>query len=276
MPNNLPSSPDLLLELLELLARGPRDREQILAELSRRASGLAAAGRTAQALEALEAEALIESRRHRGRVAYRATTAGLRALAARRPQPGVVAVLFTDLVGSTRLIDTFGEEHAHRLRQHHFSLLREAIAAHGGHEVKSLGDGLMVVFGDASGAVRCAEAMQRAVALDGDELQLRIGIDAGEPVREADDFFGTPVIVARRLCDAATSGQIVVSDRARKLADCHPESPYESLGTLSLKGLSEPVSVSALRVPIAVPTVASERVRRRVNGQLPLSRVASA
>jgi class 3 adenylate cyclase len=218
---------------------------------------------------------LIESCVDRGEVVYRATVAGLSVLEARGRYSGTVAVLFTDLVESTRLIESLGEAAAHRLRQRHFSLLREAIAAQGGREVKSLGDGLMVVFGDARGAVRCAEAMQRAVACDRDGLGLRVGIDAGEPLREGDDFFGTPVVVAQRLCDAARGGQIVISERVRELLDERTGGEHEPLGALSLKGLGEPVAASALRwTPSREPVVATERVRGSAGLQLPRTAAA--
>jgi class 3 adenylate cyclase len=268
----------LLLELLELLARGALSGERIVAGLSRRSTGLVIpARRIGPALEALDAEALIESQNVRGRVVYRTTTTGIKALEERGRYSGIVAVLFTDLVGSTGLIEAFGEAAAHRLRRRHFLLLREAIAAHGGREVKSLGDGLMVVFGDARRAVGCAQAMQRAVVRDRDGLGLRIGIDAGEPVREGDDFFGTPVIVARRLCDAARGGQIVVSERVHELADEQGGGEYEPLGALSLKGLSEPVPARALRWTLRrEPAVDGARVRRRAGAELPVPRTAPA
>lgn len=254
MSSESSSSTDLLLELLELLAHGAMDRAQIRKAFSRAALRPPKVARWSAALDALEDEGLIESDGNPGRSAYRTNAAGLHALHERRRDPGIVAVLFTDLVGSTSLIATFGEAGAHRLRRRHFSLLREAVAAHGGHEVKSLGDGLMVVFSDAARAVACAEAMQFAAARDGDGLGLRIGIEAGEPERDGDDFFGTPVIVARRLCDAGKRGQIVVSELVRRLADRCGERRYESLGPLSLKGLQEPVLASALPVPATAPS----------------------
>ena len=74
-----------------------------------------------------------------------------------------VTVLFTDLVGSTELASALSPEAGDELRRAHFSLLRQAIAASGGTEVKNLGDGLMVVFPAASAALSCAVAMQQAV-----------------------------------------------------------------------------------------------------------------
>ncbi len=100
---------------------------------------------------------------------------------------GTVTLLFTDLVGSTELLERIGDDEAERLRRLHFGLLRDVLAARGGHEVKSLGDGLMVVFGSAVGAVGCAVAMQQAVLRHnrrqpGLRLGVRIGLHVGEPI----------------------------------------------------------------------------------------------
>ena len=119
----------------------------------------------------------------------------------------VLTVLFTDLVGSTSLLSALGDDAADELRRAHFSVLREAIASHRGREIKNLGDGLMVSFSSAREAVACGAAMQAAVSSRPDRLELRVGIDAGEPINENGDLFGTPVVVARRLCDAATAGR---------------------------------------------------------------------
>lgn len=91
--------------------------------------------------------------------------------------------MFTDVVASTRLIERLGDGDGHRVIQRHFESFRAAITTHSGHEVKCLGDGLMVVFGAASDAGACAAAMQAAVDREGDGLGRRIGVHAGEPVR---------------------------------------------------------------------------------------------
>src|SRR6516225_9418938 len=74
-----------------------------------------------------------------------------------------LAILFTDVVGSTELSQRLSTEAADELRREHFSILRRAIAETGGSEVKNLGDGLMVVFGSASAALACGVAMQQGV-----------------------------------------------------------------------------------------------------------------
>src|SRR5919202_1361881 len=104
--------------------------------------------------------------------------------------PGFVTVLFTDLVGSTALFDRRGDDVADALRRQHFDALRSAVAAHGGREVKSTGDGLMVAFSSAVSAVRCAVAMQEATTGAPDGPELRVGLDAGEPVADGDDLYG--------------------------------------------------------------------------------------
>ena len=76
----------------------------------------------------------------------------------------VLTVLFTDMVGSTALLSTLGDDAADELRREHFSVLRSAITAHQGREVKNVGDGLMVAFPSAREAVACAAAMQQAVS----------------------------------------------------------------------------------------------------------------
>jgi len=120
-----------------------------------------------------------------------------------------VTLLFTDLVNSTELLRRVGDERAQRIFQAHHKLLRDAVAANGGHEVKWLGDGLMVAFPSAAAAVRCAVAMQQAARrrVGGERLVIRVGLNAGEALREETDYFGTPVVVARRLCAARRVGR---------------------------------------------------------------------
>ncbi len=83
--------------------------------------------------------------------------------------------------------------------------------------MKSTGDGLMVAFASAVAAVRCAVDMQRATAAVGG-LPLRVGLDAGEPLPDGDDLYGTPVIVASRLCDTAGRGEILASEVVCRIA----------------------------------------------------------
>src|SRR5712691_37266 len=136
---------------------------------------------------------------------------------------GLITILFTDLVGSTELASEIGDAAADELRRDHFASLREAVAATGGTEVKTIGDALMVSYPGAADALAGAATMQRAVErhnrkLGAARLAMRVGISAGDASFEAGDWFGTPVVESSRLCAAATGGQILVADIVRVLA----------------------------------------------------------
>lgn len=262
---------ELLLVVLALVEESPRTAGAILTELQRRVGDdwLVRGGRVFVALDALEAEGLTEVHSADGRASYGVTPAGAEALRERAGAPilahlsgsaqggpagtrvagelGQVAVLFTDVVSSTALFDRHGTAHAHEMLSRHFKLLRSAASDNGGHVVKSLGDGLMVVFDAAGPAVECALAMQRAVAECEDPLELRVGIAWGEAVSDEGDYFGRPVIVARRLCDVAPPGDVLVTDATHRLVPASPGRQLEPVGDLQLKGLSEPVAASAMR-----------------------------
>ena len=191
---------------------------------------------------------------------------------------GLVTILFTDLVGSTELLSRAGDEGAQRIFRAHRRLLTEAVAAHGGHEVKWLGDGLMVAFPSASDAIGCAVAMQQASRgpVEGEELAIRVGLNAGEALREVDDYFGTPVVVARRLCDRAEGGQILCTDTVAGLLAGRGGFTFADLGKLALKGVPEPVAACEVRyevapiqeLPARPPMVGRDAVLGRLTHQL--------
>src|SRR3984957_18386326 len=151
-----------------------------------------------------------------------------------------ITVLFTDLVGSTELVSSLSPEAGDEVRRRHFSALRQAIVDTGGTELKNLGDGVMVVFGTASAALTCAVAMQQAIDWDNREaehpLGLRIGLSGGEVSRDADDYFGDPVIEAARLCAMAEGGQILAADLVRAMAGRRVRLNFRPLGAMTLKG----------------------------------------
>ncbi|MBI2691965.1 MAG: adenylate/guanylate cyclase domain-containing protein [Solirubrobacterales bacterium] len=194
----------------------------------------------------LVGEGLIQAHNHAGEKTFRTTHDGLRTLEQNGRYSALATVLFTDIVGSTKLIDQVGETAAHEIRQRHFTLLHEVAEKHGGRVVKNLGDGLMVIFAKPTPAIACASDMQRRVANDTDQLGLRVGLHAGELLRDGNDFFGSTVIIARRLCDSAEAGQTIVSSDARALGDGANEESFVSLGALELKGLSKPVEAKSL------------------------------
>jgi class 3 adenylate cyclase/tetratricopeptide (TPR) repeat protein/KaiC/GvpD/RAD55 family RecA-like ATPase len=157
-----------------------------------------------------------------------------------------VAVLFTDMVGSTALASSLTADGADQLRRAHFSMLRQAVAETGGTEVKNLGDGLMVVFGSASAALSCAVAMQQRVERHNRDSELsvglRVGLSIGEVSREDHDYFGDAVVEAARLCAACGSGQVLAAEMVRGMAGRRSRHQCRSVGELALKGLSDPVS----------------------------------
>jgi len=154
-------------------------------------------------------------------------------------------LLFTDLVESTSLAARLGPALTDALRQVHFGLLRDALVAVNGTEVKNLGDGLMVAFTSSTRAVDCAVAMQQAIERHNrraeEHLQIRIGISTGEAIEEDSDYFGTPVVEAARLCALARGGQILATDVVRAFVGMNASHTFLDMGALELKGLPAPV-----------------------------------
>ena len=165
----------------------------------------------------------------------------------RAVESSFVTIMFTDVVGSTTLYDRYGDDEADARRARHFAVLREVVGAHEGREVKSTGDGLMVTFTSAVAAVRCAVAMQRATTGATDGLEVRIGIDAGEPLSEAGDLYGTPVIVASRLCDAAGPGEVLATQVVSQIAGPRVAELMRPAGSFRVKGISESVATALVR-----------------------------
>jgi class 3 adenylate cyclase len=159
---------------------------------------------------------------------------------------GVHTILFTDLVSSTALTNRLGDAKMQELLRTHDAVVREALRASGGREIKHTGDGIMASFGTASAALECAQAIARGVAGRNDaNLQVHIGLNAGEPVAERDDLYGASVQLARRLCDHSEPGQIVVADVVRQLALGKGFS-FAALPEAPLKGFDEPVRAHEL------------------------------
>ena len=162
------------------------------------------------------------------------------------PAPsGMVTILFTDLEGSTSLTQRLGDAAAQELLRAHNGLIREALGAHDGSEIKHTGDGIMASFGTASKALECAIAVQRSFAARNEEhpeeaLRVRVGLNAGEPVAEEHDLFGTSVQLAARVCAQAEAGQILVSNVVRELA-AGKGFLFSDRGDATLRGFEDPV-----------------------------------
>lgn len=170
---------------------------------------------------------------------------------------GTLTFLFTDLVGSTEMLSRLGDDAAVDIHRQVDDLLKGSIEAYRGREIKNLGDGLMAVFPGAVNAIQAALDMQDQIASSELKVAVRIGINSGEPTSGSDDdFYGTPVVVAQRLCAAATGGQILVSGVVRVLVGSKGGFHFVPMGAQLLKGLMEPVEVWALATQVQDAPVA--------------------
>jgi class 3 adenylate cyclase len=160
--------------------------------------------------------------------------------------PGLRAVMFTDIVGSTEMTARLGDSAALELVRAHDALVRRGLEAYGGREIKHTGDGIMASFDEVTNAVRAAAEIQRHFAAfnaDASEsLSVRIGVHAGEPVEDHNDLFGATVQLASRLCSEAEANGIVVSGLVRELCE-DDAARFVALGERRLKGFAEKVAV---------------------------------
>src|SRR5690349_733328 len=128
---------------------------------------------------------------------------------------GDVTLMFTDIEGSTRGWDTYRDIFRSALEVHN-RLMREAIAAHNGYEVKTIGDSFMVAFTDAQSAAACAIEMLRKIEAESFEavggLRVRIGLHTGTLQPVGGDYYGPTVNHAARIESSAHGGQIVLSE----------------------------------------------------------------
>jgi len=164
---------------------------------------------------------------------------------------GLCTILFTDVEGSTALTERLGDAKAREVLRNHERIVREALRAHGGAEVKAMGDGFMASFSSATRALECAIAMQRAFAAHDDEhpetpIRVRIGLNAGEPIAEEADLFGTAVILAARIAAQAKGGEILASDVVRQLV-AGKGFLFADRGEVALRGFEDPVRLYEVR-----------------------------
>ena len=175
-----------------------------------------------------------------GAAAAPAAAAAAASPAAGAPVPGgVVTIVCTDIVGSTRLADTLGDQRYRDLVGAHNAIVRGQLARHAGTEVKNTGDGFLVTFASARSAVAFALDLHEAVrSLD---LQLRIGVHAGEVERDGSDIVGRNVSLACRLCDSATPGEVLASAMVADLTDSSSDLAFGDDRELQLAGIDRPI-----------------------------------
>jgi class 3 adenylate cyclase len=169
---------------------------------------------------------------------------------------GTLTFVFSDVEGSTRLLRRLREGYGAVLAEHQ-RLLREAFAAHGGHEVDTQGDSFFVAFERPREAVLAAVAAQRAVEghpwPDGAELRVRIGIHTGLAELAGDRYVGLAVHRAARICAAGHGGQVLLSQATTALLDDEeaelPEVELRDLGEQRLKDFERPVRLYQVVAP---------------------------
>jgi eukaryotic-like serine/threonine-protein kinase len=156
---------------------------------------------------------------------------------------GSLAILFSDLEASSSFYERLGDLRAHDLIRAHNEIFRREVANHGGHEVKSLGDGFMIAFSSSRRAALCAISIQRALKAYSEShpdtpMRVRIGLHVGAAISESSDLFGRSVIVASRIANLAQGGQIVTSSALQSVLAQAADIRLAPLGERQLKGLS--------------------------------------
>jgi class 3 adenylate cyclase len=160
-------------------------------------------------------------------------------------------ILFTDLEGSTAMVQRLGDDGAMELLRRHDAIVRDALVRHGGIEVKHTGDGIMASFASVRAGLAAAVDIQRAFAVHAEAhpeapMRVRIGMSAGEPVAEGADLFGAAVQLAARLCNHAEPGGIVVSAVVRDLS-IGKGFAFGPRLCAELKGFPEPIDICELK-----------------------------
>ena len=160
-----------------------------------------------------------------------------------------VAVMFVDIVGSTRLNDELGDQEWYRLLREHRTLVRDAVRDGGGTEVGTAGDGSLSRFDSPAAAVGCATDIQIALSAQrqegGQTVDARIGIHAGEALNADRDLLGRVVNLASRVADEAQAGEILVTEPVAD--ELGSQIAMKDMGLRSMKGLDRPRHLLAVR-----------------------------
>jgi len=156
---------------------------------------------------------------------------------------GTVTIMFSDIEDSTVLTERLGDQAWLELLRKHNALIRKELRTYDGFEVKTIGDAFMVTFQSAKKGLDCAIAIQKAFvahnAAEGEHVKVRIGLHAGEVIKDNDDFYGKNVILASRVAGKAVGGEILVSSLLRQLVESSVgASTFGEPRDVELKGLS--------------------------------------
>ncbi len=170
----------------------------------------------------------------------------LRTAGSGRPVRVMKTFMFTDVVGSTQLVEALGDEAWEVMLRWHDDTLRSVFAAHQGEEVVATGDGFFVGFDSPEAALACAVAIQRRLAehrqTQGFAPQVRIGVHASEATQVAQNFRGKGVHEAARIAALAGSGEILASQVTAAGSRYQASEPK----TVALKGIAEPMEIVSI------------------------------
>lgn len=177
-----------------------------------------------------------------------------RGQAGNRPEHGrtgsLCTILFTEFDGHEESIRRLGDTRGRELLREHERVIRTALQRFGGAEIKAMGEGFLASFSSAQSALECAVEIQQQFAshpgVGAEHIRVRVGINAGEPISEDDDLFGTAVIATARIAGEAAAGEIVVAMVVRELV-AGKGFVFTDRGESLLRGFPEPMRLFALR-----------------------------
>ena len=166
---------------------------------------------------------------------------------AKEETTGPITVLFTDIAGSTAMTQALGDAGAQKVVRVHNRIVREALSVHSGKEVKHTGDGIMASFNKTSDGVDASIRIQRETALHNQvqpdlPLHLKIGLNAGEPIAEDNDLFGTTVQLSARIVDKAAADEIFVSEIVRGIC-AGKNYNFSKRGGYEMKGFGDDITL---------------------------------
>lgn len=150
-----------------------------------------------------------------------------------------LTIVFTDIESSTEISAEIGDVRWYDVLTDHTTMVRETATSHGGHIVKSVGDGFMITFGSARTAAHAAIAVQRTTTATSTPFRIRIGMHTGEAVVGDDgDLFGRHVNMAARVANTAHGDEILVSSITREIVESMGDLRFGEPRTVELKGLA--------------------------------------
>jgi class 3 adenylate cyclase len=156
---------------------------------------------------------------------------------------GMLTIVFTDVEGSTGMLERLGEDRWFEMMLSHNRLVHEAVSSHGGNVVKSQGDGYMITFSSSTSALTFAASLQRTLASNNpgspqEPVRVRIGVHTGNVLHTDEDLLGKAVVVAARITGRARGGEILVSQACWDYTEHLGRWRYGRPAELTLKGLT--------------------------------------